>query len=127
MASNAAELGFDPDRLAVYGGSAGGGLALGTALLARDRGGPPVRFQMPIYPMIDDTNDHAVQPRDHRRRDLGPRGNIEAWAWYIGDGKRRPVRRPGPGGGPAGPAARASSTSARSTSSATRTSRSRSG
>ena len=36
-ADNAAELGIDPDRLAIYGGSAGGGLTLGTALLARDR------------------------------------------------------------------------------------------
>jgi acetyl esterase/lipase len=54
MASHAAELGFDPDRLAVYGGSAGGGLTIAVTLLARDRGGPAIRFQMPIYPMIDD-------------------------------------------------------------------------
>src|SRR6267154_1895576 len=51
MASHAAELGFDPDRLAVYGGSAGGGLTIALTLLARDRGGPAIRFQMPIYPM----------------------------------------------------------------------------
>jgi acetyl esterase/lipase len=40
-AKHASELGVDAERLAVYGGSAGGGLAIGTALLARDRGGPP--------------------------------------------------------------------------------------
>jgi len=39
-------------RLA-YGGSAGGGLTIATALLARDRGFPALRFQMPIYPRID--------------------------------------------------------------------------
>lgn len=52
--ANAERLGIDPDRLAVYGGSAGGGLAAGTALLARDRGGPKLAFQMLLYPMLDD-------------------------------------------------------------------------
>lgn len=56
MVENAEELGFDAERLAVYGGSAGGGLAIATAMLARDRGGPALRVLMPIYPMIDDRN-----------------------------------------------------------------------
>jgi acetyl esterase/lipase len=87
MAAHAAELGFDPDRLAVYGGSAGGGLTIATVLLARDRGGPPIRFQMPIYPMIDDRNE---TPSSHEITDVGlwdRAGNIEAWKWYLGDGK----------------------------------------
>jgi acetyl esterase/lipase len=54
MAANAEQLGIDRDRIAVYGGSAGGGLAAATALLARDRGGPPLAFQMLLYPMLDD-------------------------------------------------------------------------
>ncbi len=57
MARNASELRFDPDRLAVYGGSAGGGLTIAISMLARDRGFPALRFQMPIYPMIDDRNE----------------------------------------------------------------------
>lgn len=83
-AAHAAELGIDPARLAVVGGSAGGGLALGTALLARDRGGPALAFMMPIYPMIDDTN---TTPSSHEISDIGiwdRAGNIEAWAWYLG-------------------------------------------
>ena len=83
-ASHAAELGIDPQRLALYGGSAGGGLVLGCALLARDRGGPALRFMMPIYPMIDDRNETASSQEitDIGIWDRG--GNIEAWNWYLG-------------------------------------------
>jgi acetyl esterase/lipase len=83
-ADNAAALGIDPDRLAIYGGSAGGGLTLGTALLARDRQGPALRLTMPIYPMIDDTNTTASS---HEITDVGiwdRAGNVEAWQWYLG-------------------------------------------
>jgi acetyl esterase/lipase len=87
MARNAAELGFDPDRLAVYGGSAGGGLTIAMVLLARDRGFPAIRFQMPIYPMIDHTNE---TPSSQEITDIGiwdRAANIEAWDWYLGGGK----------------------------------------
>lgn len=52
--AHAGELNVDPTRLAVGGDSAGGGLAAGVALLARDRGGPPLALQLLIYPMLDD-------------------------------------------------------------------------
>jgi acetyl esterase/lipase len=87
MARNAAALGFDPGRLAVYGGSAGGGLTIAVTLLARDRGFPAIAFQMPIYPMIDDANE---TPSSHEITDIGiwdRAGNIEAWKWYLGEGK----------------------------------------
>ena len=87
MARHAAELRFDPDRLAVYGGSAGGGLTIATSMLARDRGFPALRFQMPIYPMIDDTNETRSS---HEITDVGVwdrPANIEAWQWYLGGGK----------------------------------------
>jgi len=83
-AANVEELGVDPGRIAIYGGSAGGGLAIGTALLARDRGSPQLAFMMPIYPMIDDTN---TLPSTHEVTDIGiwdRPGNIEAWKWYLG-------------------------------------------
>ena len=39
---------------AVMGDSAGGGLAAGVCLMARDRGGPAIAQQLLIYPMLDD-------------------------------------------------------------------------
>ncbi len=84
MAENAAALGIDAQRLAVYGASAGGGLTLAVVLLARDRRGPAIRFQMPIYPMIDDRN---TTPSSQEITDVGiwdRAGNIEAWNWYLG-------------------------------------------
>lgn len=56
-AAHAAELGIDPARVIVGGGSAGGGLAAAVALLARDRGGPALAGQLLICPMLDDRND----------------------------------------------------------------------
>jgi len=53
VAEHAAEFGIDPNRIAVGGDSAGGNLATVTALLARDRGGPRLRFQLLIYPVTD--------------------------------------------------------------------------
>ncbi|MEZ4620757.1 MAG: alpha/beta hydrolase [Caldilineaceae bacterium] len=52
--ANAAALGVDTARLAVGGGSAGGGLAAALALLARDRGEVPLIFQALMAPMLDD-------------------------------------------------------------------------
>ncbi|WP_181774296.1 alpha/beta hydrolase [Amycolatopsis pittospori] len=59
MAENASDLGFDPAKLIVGGGSAGGGLSAGVALLARDRGGPALAGQLLLCPMIDSANDSA--------------------------------------------------------------------
>ena len=56
---HAAELGVDPERLVVAGISAGGGIAAGCTLLARDRGGPGLAAQVLICPMLDHRNDTA--------------------------------------------------------------------
>lgn len=54
LVEHADELEIDVDRVAVMGDSAGGGLAAGVTLMARDRGGPNVAKQILIYPMLDD-------------------------------------------------------------------------
>jgi acetyl esterase/lipase len=85
MVRNAAEIGVDPERIALYGPSAGGGLVLAVALMSRDRGFPAIRMQMPIYPMIDDRN-HT--PSSHEVTDIGiwdRDGNLEAWGMYLGE------------------------------------------
>lgn len=84
MAAHAEELGLDASRLALYGGSAGAGLALSTALRARDLSGPRICFVMAPYPMIDDRNE---TPSSRAITDIGiwdRAGNVEAWAWYLG-------------------------------------------
>ena len=53
--ANAAGLGADPERLGVHGDSAGGNLAAVMALMARDRGLPPLRLQSLVYPVADYT------------------------------------------------------------------------
>jgi acetyl esterase len=51
--SHAAELGVDPGRIAVGGGSAGGNLAAAVCLMTRDRSGPSVALQILEIPVFD--------------------------------------------------------------------------
>ena len=79
----AAELGVDRERIAIGGGSAGGGLAAGTALAARDRGLVRPCFQLLVYPMLDDRNatrsSHAItDPRTWDRE-----ANLAGWNAYL--------------------------------------------
>lgn len=63
--AHAAELGVDPARIAIGGASAGGGLAVGLGLLARDRGEVPLAFQLLIYPMLDDRTVSTADPHPY--------------------------------------------------------------
>lgn len=82
----AEELGVDSSRIGVGGQSAGGGLTAALALLARDRKGPNLCFQMPLYPMIDDRNQtpSSLEITGHMiwNHDLNQKG----WTMYL-DGK----------------------------------------
>jgi acetyl esterase/lipase len=79
---NARALGIDRDRIGIIGGSAGGGLAAGLALLARDRAEIPVAFQVLTYPMLDDRmltrSGQAGAPL------WGPETNQFGWRCYLG-------------------------------------------
>ncbi|TQS87372.1 alpha/beta hydrolase [Arthrobacter sp. TS-15] len=54
---NIEQYGGDAGRLAVMGDSAGGNLATVTAIRARDEGGPQLRAQVLVYPVIDPAAD----------------------------------------------------------------------
>ena len=65
LVAEAEALGIDRDRIAVMGQSAGGGLAAALALLIRDRGGPALKAQFLIYPMLDSRTGTADAPVDN--------------------------------------------------------------
>jgi acetyl esterase/lipase len=84
-AEHADELGIDPERLIIAGASAGGGLAAGTALLARDRQGPALAGQVLIYPMLDD-RDATVSTAQVDGVGVWDRtSNITGWSALLGD------------------------------------------
>jgi acetyl esterase/lipase len=78
---NAGDLGIDPGRIGIIGGSAGGGLAAGLTLLARDRGQIPVAFQVLSYPMLDDRL--ATRSGQAGAPLWGPGNNQFGWRSYL--------------------------------------------
>ncbi|MCT2536711.1 alpha/beta hydrolase [Aquibacillus koreensis] len=83
---NYMEFNIDLKRISVAGGSAGGGITAAIALLARDRGGPDICFQMPLYPMIDDRNitSSSLEIIDYQAVWFKA-NNIAAWKMYLGE------------------------------------------
>jgi acetyl esterase len=79
VASEARRLNVDPSRIAVGGDSAGGNLAAVVALMARDRGGPALAFQLLVYPVTQ----HAFDTASYRENSEGyllTRASME-WFW----------------------------------------------
>lgn len=83
--SEAAALGVDPARVALVGASAGGGLAAATALLARDRNGPPVCFQMLHIPELDDRLETPSMQRFVDSPLWSRPLAVQSWRAYLGD------------------------------------------
>ncbi|MGA9276681.1 alpha/beta hydrolase [Ilumatobacter sp.] len=84
MAGNADELGISPDRIMIGGASAGGGLAAGTALRARDEGGPALVGQLLVFPMLDHRNETASSHAIQDLRVWNRSANLAAWTAYLG-------------------------------------------
>lgn len=55
VGDHAAKLGGDGSRIAIGGDSAGGNLTAVTALRVQNEGGPELRFQLLVYPVVDMT------------------------------------------------------------------------
>ena len=82
--ARAADLGGDPSRLVVAGDSAGGNLAAVVAQMARDRGGPPITFQILIYPVIDAACDSASYTENAEGYFLEKQAMEWFWRQYLG-------------------------------------------
>lgn len=82
---HADELGVDPDHIVVAGGSAGGGLVAALSLLARDRKGPKIVAQFPLYPMIDDRCHTPSNEEITDGRVWNGISNKSAWEMYLKD------------------------------------------
>lgn len=90
MADNAEELGIDPTRLLVMGGSAGGGLAAAAALMARDRAGPALVGQLLDCPMLDDRNETTSSYQFDGETVHNRSANLRGWTAYLGDARGGP-------------------------------------
>jgi acetyl esterase/lipase len=85
MRDAADQLEVDLDRLALFGNSAGGGLAAAVALLSRDRGGPSLSFQYLGIPELDDRLE-TVSMQTFVDTPMWNRPNAElSWQHYLGD------------------------------------------
>jgi len=85
VAGGASALGGDPGRVGVMGESAGGGLAAGLALLARDRGEYPLAFQHLIYPMLDDRTCVVSEANPYTGEYIWTRqSNAFGWSSLLG-------------------------------------------
>ncbi len=76
--------GVDPQRVILAGGSAGGTLAAGAALRARDTDGPRLAGQLLICPMLDDRNDTLSSCQFSRFGPWDRESNQTAWTAFVG-------------------------------------------
>lgn len=83
VAENAAKLGIDPERIAIGGLSAGGGLAASVALYNRDRNGYQPCLQLLLCPMLDYLHD-TPSGRQRGHPIWNRENSIAAWKLYLG-------------------------------------------
>lgn len=84
LVDHASDLGVDPQRVAIMGDSAGGGITASLAHYIKLKGGPAVKKQILIYPMLDDRNletDANIAPFATWTRD----DNETGWKAVLGD------------------------------------------
>lgn len=72
------ELGLDPNRIAIVGDSVGGNMATATALLAKQRNGPSIKYQALFYPVTD----ARMNTESYRQFANGPWLTKAAMQWF---------------------------------------------
>jgi acetyl esterase len=99
LADSAGDLDIDVSRIALAGDSAGAHLALGAAIEARDRGGPPIALQILFYPVVAPDFETASY-REHANSTLTRADMMEYWDHYLpadrtrADHRALPLRAP---------------------------------
>lgn len=85
LTEHGTEIMVDPQKIIVGGASAGGALAIAMCLMARDRKGPHINFQLLSYPVTD----HTLSTPSMKEFTDSPFWNrqnaIDSWKYYIGD------------------------------------------
>ena len=92
IVKNSDKLGIDKDKIAVGGDSAGGNIAAGLSLKARDDLKVNLSFILLIYPVID----RRMNTKSMKRYTDTPLCNTELckkmWQYYLGDIKRKDIK-----------------------------------
>lgn len=83
--NNADKLGINQETIAVGGDSAGGALAAGVTLLARDRQEFKINFQMLIYPVIDQKQNTESMKKYRDTPMWNSELNKKMWSLYMKD------------------------------------------
>jgi acetyl esterase len=85
VAANAADLGGDASRIALWGDSAGGNLSAAVAQRARDENGPALALQVLVYPALD-TDFETVSHKENGEGYFLERAAMHYfWGAYAGD------------------------------------------
>ena len=84
VSEHAEELGADPARLIVMGGSAGGGFAAAVSLIARERATPAIAGQLLLCPMLDNTNQSVSSLQYDGVGTWQRAANLLAWRCVLG-------------------------------------------
>lgn len=89
VAENGAQIKVDGKRLAVVGNSAGGNIAAATTLMAKDKQGPQIKFQVLFWPVTND--DFETTSYNQYAKDRFLTKNMMKWFWdnYIPDAEDR--------------------------------------
>jgi acetyl esterase len=96
VAAHGAEIGVDGSRMAVAGNSVGGDMAAVLAMMAKDRGGPKIAFQLLFWPATD-ANFETESYRAFETGRFLPRAFMEfGWNIYAPDAKTRKERYAAP-------------------------------
>lgn len=85
VSENASSLNADPDKIAVGGDSAGGNLAAVVSLMARDKQGPKIGFQLLVYPVTEMNFNTKSYIDNAEGYQLSRDGMIWYWDHYLED------------------------------------------